>query len=86
MIALLQLGDNGVKAAGEEAKVEHPAVRQAVEELVQPLQDDRPVDRKLVELYSNSMASSWIFIHKQEENLESQYKLTVGTGHAEITC
>ena len=51
MIALLQLGDDGVEAAGEEAEVEHPAVRQAVEQLVQPLQDDRPVDGKLVELF-----------------------------------
>ena len=64
MIALLQLGDDRVETAGEEAKVEHPAVRQAVEQLVQPLQDDRPVDGKLVELYVNSLASIWIFTHK----------------------
>ena len=65
MIALLQLGDDRVETAGEEAKVEHPAVRQAVEQLVQPLQDDRPVDGKLVELYVNSLASIWIFTHKK---------------------
>ena len=66
MIALLQLGDDGVEAAGEEAKVEHPAVRQAVEELVQPLQDDRPVDGKLVELYGQFSGSELDFhIHKK---------------------
>ena len=56
-VALLEFGDDGVEAAGEEAKVEHLAVGEAVEELVQPLQDDRPVDGELVELGGYSVVS-----------------------------
>ena len=63
--ALLQFGDYGVETAGKEAKVEHLAVREAVEELVQPLEDDRPVEGEFVELgiISNGFPSFSLITH-----------------------